>query len=192
MVELTEDRFFQVLREYPACRVEYFLLKDDRPYAGEESHRRALGFAMGKLAAEEEEPWDADVDAAAAERMDPKGLLAVPDKPWKREQYGTVVFDVSFGGGRIPYWYAFLEPPHGTGPVRKNGKVIRREYGREDVAAVNAALFPEGTEPLTVFDWSTDWSDFFDDGREWWGTGCWTVYDRKLERYAVILASTTD
>ena len=57
---------------------------------------------------------------------------------------------------------------------------------------VNRALFPHGTEHLIVLAWTTDWSDYFDEGHEWWGAGCWTVYDALAERCAVILASATD
>ena len=43
-----------------------------------------------------------------------------------------------------------------------------------------------------MYEWTTDWSDYFDEGREWWGTLCLTVYDKTLGRFAVILASATD
>ena len=62
----------------------------------------------------------------------------------------------------------------------------------EDFERVNAALFPKGRARLEVFEWSTDWSDWFDDGHEWWGAMCCTVYDRSMDRYAVLLASATD
>lgn len=78
------------------------------------------------------------------------------------------------------YWYAFLETPHTSG------------YGPEDFQKINNALFPEGTDELEVYEWTTDWSNYFDDGREWWETACWSVYDRKMNRYVVIMASTTD
>ncbi|MBQ3859774.1 MAG: hypothetical protein II779_04540, partial [Clostridia bacterium] len=87
---------------------------------------------------------------------------------------------------------AFLEPPHGTGPVIEGGRIVRKRYGPEDFAAVNEALFPRGIDRLTAYEWTTDWNGYFDDGREWWGTGCFSVYDPDLDRYAVILASATD
>ena len=39
---------------------------------------------------------------------------------------------------------------------------------------------------------SIAWSDYFDEGREWWGALCLTVYDETLGRFAVIMASATD
>ena len=50
----------------------------------------------------------------------------------------------------------------------------------------------KGTERLVVYQWSTDWSNHFDDGHEWWGAACWSVYDPAMDRYAVLFASTTD
>ncbi|MBR1842280.1 MAG: hypothetical protein IJ788_03280, partial [Oscillospiraceae bacterium] len=49
-----------------------------------------------------------------------------------------------------------------------------------------------GTDGLEVFEWTTDWSDYFDEGHEWWGALCFTVYDKTLDRFAVIMASATD
>ena len=96
-------------------------------------------------------------------------------------------------GGGIPYWYAFLEPPHGTGTfVDDRGEEVRRRYTPDDFHAVNRALFPSGTKRLVALEWTTDWSEYFDDGHEWWGAACWTVYDPGLDRFAVIMASATD
>ncbi len=80
----------------------------------------------------------------------------------------------------LNYRGAFLHPPHGI------------RYTDADFDRVNAALFPNGTDGLEVYEWTTDWSDFFDDGHEWWGALCLTVYDKSLDRFVVILASATD
>ncbi len=66
------------------------------------------------------------------------------------------------------------------------------DYTDADFDRLNAALFPKGTDGLEVYRWTTDWSNYFDDGHEWWGTLCLTVYDKRMGRYAVILASATD
>ena len=57
---------------------------------------------------------------------------------------------------------------------------------------MNATLFPNGTDKLEVYEWTTDWSDYFDEGHEWWGALCLTVYDQTLERFVIIMASATD
>lgn len=83
-------------------------------------------------------------------------------------------------GDALTYRGAFLHPPH------------ENSYTDADFDRLNAALFPLGTEDLEVREWTTDWSDYFDEGHEWWGALCLSVYDKKMRRYAVILASATD
>ncbi len=90
------------------------------------------------------------------------------------------LFSKESSDGKLNYRRAFLFPPHGSGCTQK------------DFDKVNAALFPKGTGGLEVYEWTTGWSDYFDDGREWWGTLCLTVYDRSMNRFAVITASATD
>ncbi len=83
-------------------------------------------------------------------------------------------------GGNLNYRKAFLKPPH------------TNRYTDSDFDRVNEVLFPKGTDALEVCEWTTDWSEYFDDGREWWGTLCLTVYDKTLDRFVVIMASATD
>ncbi len=90
------------------------------------------------------------------------------------------MFSSEYPPGRLNYRKAFLYPPHDHG------------YTGMDFVRVNAALFPNGTDGLEVYEWNTDWSDYFDDGHEWWGTLCLTVYDKTLGRFTVIMASATD
>ena len=78
------------------------------------------------------------------------------------------------------YRKAFLKPPH------------TNSYSDADFYKINAALFPNGTGGLEVYEWTTDWSEYFDEGHEWWGTLCLTVYDKALNRFAVIMSSATD
>ena len=80
----------------------------------------------------------------------------------------------------LNYRKAFLYPPH------------ENSYTGIDFVRVNAALFPRGTDALEVYQWTTDWSAYFDEGHEWWGALCLTVYDRALDRFVVIMASATD
>ena len=39
---------------------------------------------------------------------------------------------------------------------------------------------------------TVDGAEYFDEGHEWWGALCLTVYDETLDRFAVIMASATD
>ena len=158
-----DDPFYAVLAEYPRSVVEYSIVPGNPSSCrGCEAHRLALKQAFRKHA---EDDWDVSYDmiAARGKAIDTARLFA-PAREMKE----------------LNYRGAFLHPPHGT------------SYTDADFDKVNAALFPNGTDKLEVYEWTTDWSDFFDDGHEWWGALCLTVYDKSTGRFAVILASATD
>lgn len=103
-----------------------------------------------------------------------------PDRAVGRAVTADEMFSPERQNGKLSYREAFLFPPHGNGLTDR------------DFARVNTTLFPNGTDELEIYEWDTDWSDYFNDGREWWGTLCLTVYDGTLRRFAVITASATD
>lgn len=103
-----------------------------------------------------------------------------PDRAAGRPVTADEMFSPERQNGKLSYRKAFLFPPHGNGLTDR------------DFARVNTTLFPNGTDELEIYEWDTDWSDYFSDGREWWGTLCLTVYDGTLRRFAVITASATD
>ena len=157
------DPFYALLAEYPRLDVEYCIVPDSRSSCrGCEAHRLALKQAFRKLSADGGE-WSYDVIAARGKQIDAGELFA----PAREAE-------------ELNYRGAFLHPPHGC------------RYTDADFDRVNAALFPNGTDGLEVYRWTTDWSDYFDDGHEWWGTLCLTVYDKSTGRFAVLLASATD
>ncbi len=203
MRELTGDPFYALIQKYDRCAVSYRLTADDVPYRGLASHTDALSFAMrreveesiedqrraeamwGKAFAEKLHPWTYDIERAKAIPIDPAAFLYVPERLRRNDGRSSFYdYDTDWvfpnDGGPIPYWFAFLEQPHGTG------------YEPDVFRQVNAALFPAGTDGLEVYEWTTDWSDIFDAGHEWWGAACWSVYDARLDRYVVLLASATD
>ena len=189
MYKITDDAFNQALKSYPDCCIDYCIMKSEQPYKDFLSHREAVFFAISQFECQ----LTVEKNKATAVEIDPAEFLSVPTKPWKENRHGTVLYDNEVTNAKLSYWYAFLEPPHGTDPVRdETGRVIRKEYGIEDFHIVNHALFPNGADALTVYEWSTDWSDYFDDGHEWWGAACWSIYDHSLDRYVVVLASATD
>ncbi len=201
MRELVNDPFYELIKGYGNCIIDYCIIGDDTPYQGYRSHKDAVLFAMLKVIErwiEEtlksevdfrgeplDEPflWSLDMAKAKASVIDPGWLLRVP-KVLGKDPNGNVDYDCrwpdALKGDQIPYWYAFIETVHTSG------------YGPEDFRKVNEVLFPNGPESLEAMQWTTDWSSYFDDGHEWWGTACWSVYDRSLDRYVVIMASATD
>lgn len=218
MRQLVNDLFYETIGGYPDCVLDYILMEDDNPHQGKRSHWNAVALAMLKMiegyierqmkreirlsaehgrnaVSEKVAPWSFDMGKAKAHPIDAVLFLFVPEATVV-DRYGTRVYDCEWSamndGGKIPYWYAFLEPPLGTAWVVRNGEKIRKSYDREDFEIVNRALFPQGIDELEVYEWTTDWSNYFDDGHEYWGAACWSIYDKSMNRYAVIMASATD
>lgn len=170
-VASTDDAVSQLLAEYPELVCDFCIIRSENPsananrvfpYRGVESHRLALACAARELFSDGNE-WSYDLGGARCRKLSGKALFA----PVQADQW-------------LNYRRAFLCPPHGT------------SYTDRDFDRVNAVLFPGGSDGLEAFRWTTDWSQYFDDGHEWWGALCLTVYDRTLERFVVIMASATD
>jgi hypothetical protein len=82
------------------------------------------------------------------------------------------------------YKPAFFHPPYGLrGTDQEKGDLFN---------SINAIVL--GTEPTAceIFSWSTDWSNYFDAGKEWWGAFYWTVRPAGSDSIVVIGASSTD
>ncbi|MBR2788982.1 MAG: hypothetical protein IKD94_07440 [Erysipelotrichaceae bacterium] len=210
-MEITDnDVFYEFIEKYDSDsehhlvgEVDYHLLSDDKPYEGLKSHREALRFVFDCLAkqsiedqenvriilgddtADKLQPLVYDLDKAKASPLKPQEFFYCPNIV-KTDYYGSVCYDAKWKpddqnfGATVPYWYALMEPVHG------------RRNRPEDFRKVNEVLFPNGTDTLDIYEWTTDWSDFFDDGHEWYGACCWSVYDKTLNRYVVMLVSATD
>ena len=210
MHEIEYDAFYDLAAQYDSDNerhmvgeVEYRLLRDEKPYEGLISHRAALRFVFDRLVKESREdqeearklwgddladrlhPWVYDIDKAQPTPLGPQAFLYCPNIV-KTDYYGNVRYDAEWEpnddnfGTTVPYWYALMEPVHG-----RNNKP-------EDFRKVNEALFPSGTDGLAIYEWSTDWSDYFDAGHEWYGACCWSVFDKSMDRYVVMLVSATD
>ncbi len=207
---IDSDSFYEFVKKYDpdskyhfAGEVDYHLLCDDKPYEGTRSHKEALRFVFewlveqsieeresarsmfGDELADRLSPLVYDIDKAQPSPLDPQEFFYCPNIV-RTDYYGNAWYDAGWEpndencGTTVPYWYAVMEPVHG------------RRNKPEDFKKVNEVLFPNGTDALDIYEWTTDWSDFFDDGHEWYGACCWTVYDRTLNRYVVMLVSATD
>lgn len=210
MREIKKDAFYDYIRQYDSDieyhlvgEVDYHLLCDDKPYAGLQSHREALTVVFDHLAENEIEnqksarerfgddladrlsPLVYDINKAQAAPLNPNEFLYCPNIV-TIDYYGSVSYDAEWRPGddncgtTVPYWYALMEP------------VCSRRNRPDDFRKVNAALFPNGADALDIYEWTTDWSDFFDAGHEWYGACCWSIYDKSMNRYVVMLVSATD
>ena len=160
--DLPEEPFYSLISNYPDCVVDYYITKCDEQYCGYESHRNALMKTALSIIANDWEVYFNEETATAKS-------ISVEE-----------LFEAESKNGELNYQNAFLNPPH------------QNSYKIKDFEKINGVLFPNGTDCLEVFKWSTDWSDYFDDGKEWWGTICLTIYDKKADRFVIIMASATD
>ena len=66
------------------------------------------------------------------------------------------------------------------------------EYGDKQCASIAHKTI--NTKDSSTIDkrWTTDWSDLFDAGHEWYGACCWSIYEKRMNRYVVMLVSATD
>ena len=175
--------------------LEYVFIEPPSGLSTEQLHRAAALSGMAAIA-QRREQWAEDhaskahpVETFFKVRWDP----AKPKGKWIpfREFWGTddvTPKRVGKGAWSIPaidgYKPAFFHPP----------------YGLQGSAKETAALFTDlnrsvlGADPTLaeVFSWSTDWSNYFDDGHEWWGAYYWTIRPADAPRIVVIAASATD
>ena len=210
MKRIDKDAFYEYIKQYDpdseyhlVGEVDYNLFCDDKPYEGMKSHREALRcvfdwlvkqsiedkenarIIFGNHVADKLRTLAYDIDKAQPSPLAPPVFFYCPNIV-KTDYYGNVCYDAEWVpndenfGTTVPYWYALMEPVHG-----RNNKP-------EDFKKVNEVLFPNGTDTLDIYEWTTDWSDFFDAGHEWYGACCWSVYDKTMNRYAVMLVSATD
>ncbi|MCI5054695.1 MAG: hypothetical protein MRY83_01235 [Flavobacteriales bacterium] len=97
--------------------------------------------------------------------------------------------------------YALLSPPYS---LRLNlGKQV---FGSAEHASIEKDLMSRilldflkvlGLElkvesSIKFYEWSVDWSNYFDAGKEWWGAFYWSVLDKKNKQLTFIAASATD
>lgn len=167
----TDKAFYALIAEYPDIECDYCLVNSENryaktlgvfPYRGVDSHRLALECAAREFFDEGRE-WSYDIKGARCRKLGSTALFApVNSDNW------------------LNYRKAFLCPPHCN------------SYTDRDFERVNAVLFPGGAQCLEIYRWTTDWSEYFEEGHEWWGALCLTVYDKTLERFVVIMASATD
>ena len=180
MKEVSEHRIYRLLADkYERVEIDYVLLSVEEPYDGEATHKKAIPEALDIIRSryEAEERFTVLTDRMRAERCDIETLLMPPDDEYDRSRKRV---ERSFSAPEpLPYWYAFLEPPHGT------------PYTKDDFAAFQKVLLPDRAQ-AEAYRWNDDFSDYFDAGKEGWGTGLWTIYDRRERVMIVIGASLTD
>ena len=164
--ELTNDPFYIEYKKYDRCVLDYFIIESDL------NHKDVLLYAMNKIK-EKDDYITIDKGKMKYKQISSKDFFELP-KDYEKERCNVG------DGYKRPYWYLFLNPPHTT------------KYKIEDFVKINNLLFPKGKDNLEIYDWNVSWSNYFEDGLEWWGAAAISIYDRILDRYTIILASSTD
>ncbi len=167
--ELSDDIFYKEYEKYDECVLDYCIIKSDLDYNDEESHKKVVLFAMSKWSKVIKKKCNIDITfnikKMKASRLKAKCFFEIANENKEESK---------------PYWYLFLNPPHGC------------SYNIKDFEYINKLLFPKGFDNLEIFEWSTNWSNYFNDGLEWWGARCISIYDKNMKRFVVIGASATD
>jgi hypothetical protein len=164
--ELTNDPFYIEYKKYNRCVLDYFIIESDL------DHKDVLLYAMNKIK-EKDDYITIDKGKMKYKQISSKDFFELP-KDYEKER--SNVGD----GYKRPYWYLFLDPPTNT------------HYNIDDFIKINNILFPNGKDNLEIYDWNVNWSNYFNDGLEWWGARCTSIYDKTINRIVIILASSTD
>lgn len=179
MTELTDDPIYRILdTQFPEMQLDYVLLTDDQPYCGYESHKNAVLAAIAAL----------DRRVRVGNSLAHPPLTAEPEKMCCVWESPETLFSIADHGrtvGNLPlektYWEAYMYQPY------------PHPYGIAGFEKINAVLFPVLTrQTLEVYRWSGNFSNYFDQGNDWWGTAMWSIYDPVSLRYTVIGASLID
>jgi hypothetical protein len=194
---VAEESLARLLAEYETRggRIDFVFLEADAAVSGDALHRAAALEGMAAIDrrleqhairhASEEYPVEQFFRVTADEAMLEGAHVTLSDF-WGTD---NVEFQqISDRAWSIPpidgYKPAFFHPP----------------YGLAGGVSDNLALFDEinrhvlGGDPqrAEIWVWSTNWSNYFDAGHEWWGAFYWTVRAAGGQRVCVIAASATD
>ena len=110
----------------------------------------------------------------------PNDFFYFRDRPIRENIIPSAEVDSGIGTGLA---YAFSSPPH---PLRLSAE----ERGEAFDKFLRFLIC--GSDDSLIYEWPTDWSNFFDDGNEWWGSFLWSLSNPESDRITVIAASTTD
>jgi hypothetical protein len=198
MIELS-DRELEAVIHYcddMGVVLDYVVLQDVDVLITEETHRKAALTGMSVIDKRLEE-WAL---ARASEKFPLECFFRV--KIDSRDISGSKTSFAEFwgsndafpkttghGGWTIPnadgYKTAFFNPPYGLRKPVKEALILFNNIN-------NALLLPLCDENLEIYKWANDWSNYFDAGKEWWGTFYWTIYNKEKSLFVVIGGSTTD
>lgn len=135
-----------------------------------------------------ESVWRVQIDSSKVSSLVGKRISASQflGERYHQDRGGLVVPGSGPLGDRadMGFAYAFSDPPY---PIRLSA----RELG-ELFEEIKVTMLGGITDGSVIYQWPTDWSTYFDAGREWWGSFLWSLARPATNSIAVIAASTTD
>jgi len=175
--------------------LHYVLVEVDTDLSGELLHRRAAVLGMAAIDVRIEEQFRS---CAPNGQLSESRFRVLWDETKARgelipfvEFWGTDDIEpqpISASASALPerdgYKPAFFHPPYPLGIGLTAAKALFKE--------INRLLLGEVPDQNEIYAWSTDWSNYFDDGLEWWGAFYWTIRPPGSQRLVVIGASATD
>lgn len=173
----------QLKTKYDRIALDYVIMSVDGEYEGEKTHKNAVIEAFQVIHNRNSTCFGDDYSIEIEESK----MKALPsnidellqlsdDEYYDNRQKKSRAFTKP---KPMPYWFAFLEPPHGN------------TYLNKDFITFNDLLFPNKYH-CEVYRWNDEFSNYFDAGKEWWGTGLWSIYDYIDGTMVIIGASLTD
>lgn len=186
MKELIEDSIYVTLaKKYNELLLDYVLLYFDGKYCGQDSHKEAVIEAISVLNTRlrvgnnfKHHHFYVDDNKMCCTKYSIEDFFSDDNSSWEETSENTR-FRITTS--HMTYWQAFSEPPYNV------------PYSKEDFRKINHSLFPvQFRSDLEIYSWNDDFSNYFDDGKEWWGTALWSAYDKYMNRFVIIGASLTD
>jgi hypothetical protein len=89
--------------------------------------------------------------------------------------------------GQNGFAYAFSNPPYGMQSAAGGNQHVNMLF-----RAMCWVHFGGLSRDLEIMRWETDWTNYFESGREWWGEYLWTLNRPGQRAIVVIAGSSTD
>lgn len=184
MKELVDDIFYKTLqKKYPKLLLDYVLLEPDEPYQEASSHQNAVAAAISVFNSRVRVGNSLAHPRFFVEHDKMRCItLSIKDLFYEGSDAQVTASETTpWTAPARSYYTAFSQPPY---PI---------PYTKEDFRKINHLLFPVAyRNDLAIYRWNDDFSNYFDDGKEWWGTMLLSIYDKWMGRFVIIGASLTD
>lgn len=178
MKEIANHKIYELLDSiYNRVGIDYIILDIKEELNDKNTLEKIVVESFNILNNRYEENYKVEIDKILKEKIQVEELLELPkDEFIKKTKTKTVSYNIP---KPLPYWYAFLYPPYGT------------NYEVKDFIKFNDILIPN-KDNLDIYKLNDDFSNYFDSGKEWWGTGYWIIIDKENKQSIIIAASLTD